>query len=345
MRDDERSTTRRRVIEALLLAGGLAGAEGLGFAAAARGQKPQRFKVTYASATSGGPLWLAHEQGRFQANGLDPELLFITGTTAVVQSTLSGESPISYAAAPAMIAAAVTGVGLVIVAGAVNTLVYDLVVNPSITRPEDLKGKAIGVTRFGASSDFGIRLVLERAWGLSADRDVTIRQLGDNRAIISGLQAGIIQAAPLTADGRLKAEKLGFKTLVDLGGLGIDYQHTAVFTSRDFITQHEDTVRRFIRAFVEGIHLFRTDKARALAALAKYAKTNDRELLEAYYAEYANVFPKVPYPTLTGIQVILDEIAHRTPEARKFKPEDFVDLHFVRELEASGYIDRLYRGG
>lgn len=328
--------TRRQLLTMLLGAGVVA--------PAAFAESLQRFKVVYASATSGGPLWLAHEKRRFQAYGLDPELVFISGTSAVVQSTVSGESPISYAAAPAPINAAIAGSDIVFIAGAVNTLVYDLVVHPSITRPEDLKGKAIGITRFGSSSDFSIRLVLERKWQLNPDKDVTIRQLGDNRGIVSGLQAGIIQAAPLTADTRLKAEKLGFRTLVELGSLGIDYQHTALFSTRDFVGKHEDAVRRFVRAFVEGIHLFRTDKASTLPVLAKYAKTTDRELLEAYYQEYVGVFPKVPYPTLSGIQVILDDIGRKNPDARKFKPDDFVDLRFVRELETSGYIERLYRG-
>jgi len=132
------------------------------------------------------------------ANGV----IAISGTTAVVQSTVSGESPISYAAAPATLHAAIAGTALVFIAGAVNTLLYDLVVHPSIAAPQDLKGKAIGVTRFGASSDFSIRLVLARKWALHPERDVTIRQLGDNRGIVSGLQAGIVQAAP---DGRARA--------------------------------------------------------------------------------------------------------------------------------------------
>ncbi len=336
-------STRREVLGALALAGA-AGTFPWRPARPVSAQGLQRFRVVYASATSGGPLWLAQDKGRFQAHGLDPELTFISGTTAVVQSTLSGESPISYAAAPAMLHATLAGADLVFIAGAVNTLLYDLVVHPSITKVEDLRGKAIGVTRFGASSDFSIRLVLEKKWGLNPDRDVTIRQMGDNRAIVTALQAGAIQAAPLTSDARLKAEKLGLKTLVDLGSLGIDYQHTALFTTREFVRKQEDTVRRFLRAFVEGIHLFRTDKAAAVKVLSKYAKTDDGELLEAYYREYATVFPKVPYPTLKGIQVILDDIAKQKPDARKVKPEDVVDLRFVRELEESGYIERLYRG-
>ncbi len=337
--------TRRDVLYGLLAVGGLAGADRLGLAPAAWAQAPlERFKLVYSSATSGGPLWLAQEKGRFQAHGLDPELVFISGTTAVVQSTVAGESPISYAAAPATLNAAVSGADIVFIAGAVNTILYDLVVHPSITKVEDLKGKVIGVTRFGASSDFSIRLVLEKKWGLNPEKDVTIRQMGDNRGIVTGLQTGSVHAAPLTSDARLRAEKLGFKTLVDLGGLGIDYQHTALLTTRGFIKKNEDVVRRFMKAFVEGIHLFRTDKAGAIAVLSKYAKTTDTELLEAYYKDYANVFPKVPYPTLKGIQVILDDIAKSKPEAKKFKSEDFVDLRFVRELEESGYIDRLYRG-
>ena len=328
--------TRREALRNGLLVGGLATVERLGLVRVAFAQKLEKFKLVYASATSGGPIWLAHEKGRFKAHGLDPELVFISGTTAVIQSTVAGESPISYAAGPAMVNA--------VVAGAVNTILYDLVVHPSITRVEDLKGKAIGVSRFGASSDFVIRLVLETKWGLNPAKDVTIRQMGENRAIVSAMQAGAIHAAPLTSDARLRAEKLGLKTLVDLGSLGIDYQHTAVITSREFIKKNEDTVRRFMKAFVEGIHLFRTDKPDAVKVLSKYAKTTDPELLEMYYREYANVFPRVPYPTLKGLQVILDDIAKTKPEAGKFKSEDLVDLRFVRELEESGYIERLYRG-
>lgn len=329
----------------MLAVGSLIGAERFGLAGLAFDQKPlTRFKVVYASATSGGPLWLAHEKGRFQAHGLDPELVFISGTTAVVQSTIAGESPISYAAAPAALNAAIAGADLVFIAGAVNTLLYDLVVHPSITKVEDLRGKVIGITRFGASSDFGIRLVLERRWGLNPEKDVTIRQMGDNQAIITGLRAGAIHAAPLTSDARVKAEKLGSKALVDLSSLGIDYQHSALITTREFIRKNEDTVRRFMKAFIEGIHLFRADRGSAIKVLSKYAKTNDSELLEAYYKAYAHVFPKVPYPSLPGIQVILDKIAMKKPEAKKFKPEDFVELRFVKELEESGYIDRLYRG-
>ncbi len=336
--------TRREALRNGLLVGGLATVERFGLVRVAFAQKLEKFKLVYASATSGGPVWLAHEKGRFKAHGLDPELVFISGTTAVIQSTVAGESPISYAAGPAMVNAAVAGADLVFIAGAVNTILYDLVVHPSITRVEDLKGKAIGVSRFGASSDFVIRLVLETKWGLNPAKDVTIRQMGENRAIVSAMQAGAIHAAPLTSDARLRAEKLGLKTLVDLGSLGIDYQHSAVITSREFIKKNEDTVRRFMKAFVEGIHLFRTDKPGALKVLSKYAKTTDSELLEAYYREYANVFPRVPYPTLKGIQVILDDIAKTKPEVGKFKSEDLVDLRFVKELEESGYIDRLYRG-
>ena len=336
--------TRREALRNGLVVGGLATVERLGLIRVAFAQKLEKFKLVYASATSGGPIWLAHEKGRFKAHGLDPELVFISGTTAVIQSTVAGESPISYAAGPAMVNAVVAGADLVFIAGAVNTILYDLVVHPSITRVEDLKGKAIGVSRFGASSDFVIRLVLETKWGLNPAKDVTIRQMGENRAIVSAMQAGAIHAAPLTSDARLRAEKLGLKTLVDLGSLGIDYQHTAVITSREFIKKNEDTVRRFMKAFVEGIHLFRTDKPDAVKVLSKYAKTTDPELLEMYYREYANVFPRVPYPTLKGLQVILDDIAKTKPEAGKFKSEDLVDLRFVRELEESGYIERLYRG-
>ena len=337
--------TRREAFRIITAVGGLLAANRIGSPSIVFAQRPlERFKVVYASATSGGPIWLAHEKGRFKAHGLDPELVFISGTTAVVQSTVAGESPISYAAAPAMLNAAVAGADLVLIAGAVNTLVYDLVVHPSITRVEDLRGKVIGVTRFGSSSDFSIRMVLERKWGLHPGKDIFIRQMGDNAAIASALQAGAIHAAPLTTDTRLKVEKLGLKTLVDLGSLGIDYQHTAVITTREFIKKNEDTVRRFMKAFVEGIHLFRTDKASAIKVLSKYAKTNDPELLEAYYKEYENIFPKAPYPTLKGIQVILDDIAKTKPEAKNSRPEEFVDLRFVKELEESGYIERLYRG-
>lgn len=229
------------------------------------------------------------------------------------------------------------------VAGFLNTMDYKLIVARDITRPDQLKGKTMAVSRIGSSSDFATRYALEK-YGLAPDKDVAIVQIGSQPARFSALESGKIHgvmiAIPLTA----KAKKMGLNTLADLQMLGLEYQHTGLAFSQDVIKKQPELVRNVLRAFVESIHFMKTHRKETIGILTKYLKSDDTEALdEAYDSVLHSLIPEKPYPTIKGIQIMLREIGIKEPAARSARPEQFVDLTFMKELDSSGFIDRLYK--
>jgi nucleoid-associated protein YgaU len=137
---------------------------------------------------------------------------------------------------------------------------------------------------------------------------------------------------------------LGFQVLADLQMLGLEYQHTGLATTQALIKSRPDLVRNVMKAYVEGIHFYKTNRPESIAVLAKYLKTNDSELLNEVYNDLGlTLTPQKPYPTLRGIDIMLRELTARNPKTKAARPEEFVDLTFIKELDSSGYIDRLYK--
>ena len=293
--------------------------------------------------TSQAPLWMAYEGGFFRKYGLEVQIIFDESGSRTVQTLISGDVVAAQVAGPAVIQSNFQGSGVVMIAGFLNTMDYKFIVARDITRPDQLKGKSVAVSRIGSSSDFATRYALEK-YGLVPDKDVAILQIGSQPARMSALEGGKIHgvmiAIPLTA----RATKLGFNTLADLQMLGLEYQHTGLAVSQNLIKTQPELVRNVLKAFVEGIHFMKSHRKEAIAILAKYLKTDDVEALqEAYEAVSQALIPEKPYPTLKGIQIMLREMAVKEPAARSAKPEQFVDMTFVKELDSSGFIDRLYK--
>jgi NitT/TauT family transport system substrate-binding protein len=314
---------------------------------AAENPSPQLLKKT-AIAYSGispsqAPAWVAYEQGLFKKHGLDVQLIFIEAGSRTVQTLISGDVAAAQVAGTSVIQSSLQGSGVVMIGGFLNTMDYKLVVARDITRPDQLKGKTMAVSRVGSSSDFATRYALEK-YGLIPDKDVSILQIGSQPARFSAMETGKIHgvmiAIPLTA----KAKKMGFNTLADLQMLGLEYQHTGLAVTRNLIKAQPDLVRNILRSFVEAIHFMKTNRKDTLAILAKYLKTDETDALEeAYESIVQALIPEKPYPTLKGIDIILRELGIKDPNARSAKPEQFVDLTFIKELDSSGFIDRLYK--
>jgi NitT/TauT family transport system substrate-binding protein len=255
---------------------------------------------------------------------------------------LAKDIPISEIAIPAVIQANLAGADLVMLAGPNHKPGQKLMVKPDIKRREDLKGKKIGITRFGTSDDFLLRYVLGQ-WNLQPERDVALIQMGGSQEILAGLASRGIDGGMLSSPLHLQAVKLGYSVLADLSAIGVDYQGAGVVTTRSYMKEMPDTVRRYVRAYVEGLHRFKSDKNFALKVIAKYSRITDAEALDETYQHYAiKVMPKVPYPTIRGIQMVLDEIGSRTPKAKNLAPESFIDISYLRDLERTGFIKTLY---
>jgi NitT/TauT family transport system substrate-binding protein len=306
--------------------------------------KLEKVRIAY-SAISGSQLvgWIANDAGFFRKNGLDVEFIFIEGGPRAIQSLAGGEVQFAVVAGAPVLQSNLRGSSVVLVTGFLNTLDYQFVVDRTITRPDQLKGKAVAVSQPGSSSDFATRYALDK-YGLEAGKDVSLVEIGSQPARFAALQSGKIQGVMIAVPLTLTAKKMGFNILADLQMLGLEYQYTAMATTRDLIKSRPDLVRSVVKASVEAIHFLKTHRKEAIEILQKYMKTADTEALqETYEAIALSLVPERPYPTLRGIQVILQELGAKDPKAKAARPEQFVDMSFLKELDATGFIDRLYK--
>ena len=302
--------------------------------------QPKKIEVAYSaiSATQAA-LWFTKEAGVFDKHGLTVNLNYVSSGTKVVQALIAGEFPIAFAGG-ATVFATLAGGDAVFIGGVVNVPAFYLLVTPEIKKIEDLRGKILGVTRFGSSTDFSLRYALH-LWGLEPDKEVKILQMGGQPEIFAGMKAGAIQGAPVVSPFNLQGLKAGFQVLTDLSKSGFQYPMVSIISTRAFLRKDPDAVRAFLKAYAEGTHRFFREKEFALKVLAKYTKTEDREVLESAYAYAGEFVEKVPRPPLKGIEVELQEIARKRPEARGRKAEEFVDARIFEELERSGYFKSL----
>ena len=288
--------------------------------------------------------WITKDAGLFEKNGLDATLIYLDGGSRAVQVLLSGDIPVVQGGGNAPVAARLRGGDATMILGIINVLAYSLIVQPDIKRPEDLRGKKLAVSRYGSNSDYATRKLLTK-WGLKPDIDVAILQIPGGQptrlgAVQQGQVAGLVAQPPLTSMAR-KA-KLSF--LAEPGDFGFNYYtNTPIVTRSAFIRERRDLVRRFTRALVEGIHVYKTQKDFSKKVSAKYMRINDAEAIEDSYQFFLPVVPTKPYPILDGIKEVLLELGEKDPKARTPKPEEFSDMSFVKELDDSGFIDRLYK--
>ncbi len=313
-------------------------------AARAAENAPETITIAFSSVSGNmAPLWVTQERGFFRKYGVDAQIVFIESGTTTVQSLISRDVAFAQMAGAGVLHSGLRGADVVLIAGFLNTMDYQFMVNKSITRPDQLKGKILAVSRFGSSSDFATRFALDK-FGLSPEKDVTILEIGTQPARFSALGSGRIQAAMVTVPLTLKAKALGYHALADLQMLGLEYQHTGLATTQALIKGRPDLVRNVMKAYVEGIHYYKTHRAESLAVLAKYLKLTDVEVLTSVYEEIGlTLLPEKPYPTMRGIEIMLRELAVRDPKAKAVRPEEFVNLAFIKELDSSGFIDRLYK--
>jgi NitT/TauT family transport system substrate-binding protein len=290
-------------------------------------------------------IWLAKETGIFKKNGLDVQLISFTGGPTAIAALVSGDVPITQVSAPGVIRSTLSGADVILIAGVTPTLDFWLISRPDIKTPEQLKGGTIGIGRFGGVNDFTLDFLLPKL-GLTVGKDVTIRQVGSVPVRLAALEAGQIHATLLSPPSSLMAQKKGLKVLADVAALGMVFQHSSVVTTRRFIKEQPDIARRYIKSHVQAIHALKTDRTTGLKVLEKYlGGIKDRDVLERSYDRSVtdDKLPPKPYPSLEGIKTILDGMAKTDPRAKSAKPEDFVDLRFVKELDESKFIDGLYK--
>jgi NitT/TauT family transport system substrate-binding protein len=291
---------------------------------------------------NGLPAWMAQEAGIFRKNGLEVQIVYFRGGTITAMALVARETPISQVSGPPIVSAVLKGADAVVIAGGNVVSEYWLMSRPEIKTAEQLKGGSIAIATFGGQADFISRIALQKL-GLTPGKDVAIVQIGTVPERLSALDKGRVQAAMLNTPDNVMAQKRGFFSLV---GVRLPYQGVGVSTTRTFIRENPDVVRRYVRSQIEAVHRIKTDRELGIKVMAKYLSSQDKEILQRTYDDISSdekLSPK-QYPTLEGIKNILDPLTENDAKAKAAKPEDFADMRFIKELDESGFIDDLYKG-
>jgi NitT/TauT family transport system substrate-binding protein len=280
------------------------------------------------------PIWVAQESSLFSKQGVNVDLKYLAATTAV-QGMVGGGEEVGLVGNQG-IDAKLEGADLIYVASGLPTFVFQIYARPEIKSIADLKGRVVAVTQPAASTDYAMRIVLKRS-GLEPDKDVKILYAQDISAVFTSVNSGNASAGIMSAPTSLKAKASGLRPIVNITELKIPFLFTGVLSSSKIIREKNEALTRFLRGYIEAMAVIRKDKESTVRSMAKYLKTNDREVLESVYDDYKDVFPQVPLMTVAEVKAVLD--VAKSPKAKQMRPEDFFDNSLVQKIQASGFID------
>jgi len=287
------------------------------------------------------PFWVMNDAGFYKEEGLDVDTIYIPSSPIAAKATLAGETVISAQNSQVIADSGLQGADLVAIGATVNIVPFYVMAAPEIRTIADLKGKTVGVSRFGAATDFGMRMFLAK-YGLAAHRDVAFIQIGGMPEIATALSKKIIVAAPMSYPMVYVAEQGGAKILANLAKDEIPFVHLTLTTTKRFLKDKRPQVKAFLRAYGKAVHFLFTRKAESLAIFAKYTKIKDQKMLEGSLKYGYEFMEKVPFVKRAGFQVTLDEIARTNPKAKQAKPEQFFDNSIIQELVDEGFFAKLW---
>ena len=278
-------------------------------------------------------FWVAYRSGAFEKSGLKLNPVYIRGSVTALQSLLAKELLIQLEAGPAGIRAWARGAKELTFIGAVgNKLDYILTAIPSVRKPEDLRGKRIGVSQIGASSDFIARFAV-RQLGLNPEKDVKILGAGGMGQRWAALTGGHIDATVVQPPFTLLARKSGYPVLIDISAQDFQYPISAVLTTRSFIRSEPETVMNFMRGLADGMDFYRDEanKDKVIQYLGEYYRSNAREELEETRRAYSQVTPGLPVITAKSIENVI--VNDKDLSGMSLNPVEILDLSFLQRLE------------
>jgi len=284
--------------------------------------------------------YLAQDAGLWRKHGLNIKLLLFESGSTLAQVARSGEIKIAINSAPTTIAARAQGADSIIVAAAVNTLPYSLVAAKGITSWDQLKGKRVGISRFGSGTDTAIRLVCKK-FGLDPAKDLTILQGGTQPTRLQALAAGAIDATLVSPPLDFVAKKQGWSIVVNIAQLGIPYPQLVIETTDRLNRDNPKLVKDFLKGFVETIYYAARFKDETKKTIMKHLRISDPEILDATYESFIKVTDYSAEPSLEGIRNAIDEVALRVPAVKNKKPQYFVDMRFLKELQSEKFFKQL----
>ena len=311
--------------------------------------RPRAITASYAAVSqSYSAIWVAREAGMFERNGLDVKLVFVGSGATNIQALINNDVQIAVTGTAAIVSAAAGGVDLVIVGSMYDGLLFDLIADRTIKTASDLRGKKIGISRFGGSSHYAV-VAMVKKMGLDPARDVIIVQAGTDRMRAGAIVNGAIHATVVTPPVDQKYKDLGIHKLLSIKDLDIPFVNDAIVVTRGYFRENPGTVRNFLRALVESFAFYKNSSNRDMIVkiMAKYLALDagrDREVLSEMYDLFAReYYRKLPLVSTAGLNAVINGVAEGDPKARHLAAERLIDDSILREMEKSGFVDSLYR--
>jgi NitT/TauT family transport system substrate-binding protein len=284
-------------------------------------------------------LWVPKDIGIFRKNGLDANIVLITGGQRMTQALLSGSAPLGFTGATPVVTAVAGGADTVIILGINNKLTYDIWAKAEVKKPEDLKGKTLAISSFGSSSHVASFLMLQH-FKLDEKRDrITFLAIGDEPTRAQALIAGRIDATIIDPSVSLQIKDRGFTYLGNLEPLGVPFVNNALVSTRTFLKEKPRTAEAVVRSIAEGnaFMLNPANRAKVTEILAKYLRLGGEEAGRTY----EDLLPKIearPYPNMDAVKATIEIMGSRNPKIARLKPQDVVDTSILERLEQSGSI-------
>ena len=305
-----------------------------------------KVRLSHSALETSNAVWfIAQELGFYKKYGLDSELLFIPSTTTSLTSLLAGDVNVANVSGGAVASAVLAGAQIAMVACYLNSLPYELVVNESIKTAEELKGKSIGISRLGSASDVAARALL-RGLNLEPDKHVPILQVGGSSERAAAFRAGRIAGFPSPPGIVHLTKGMPFRILISTADFKqrFEFPYICAATTRDYLQKNRDVVKRVIMAHIEAVHFVKTRKDESKKIMSKYARTTNENYLESAYTASAKLYDAAPLVTRPGVEVqIREAIATARKPGAQLRFEDLVDESLVREIDKSGFIDKVYK--
>ena len=301
-------------------------------------------RVAYPSAAASFiPLWAAHDAGFFNKENLSVELVSIRSSPIAMTALLSGEIDVVVGGANPSVSMQLQGFkDIAIFGGLFNKFLFSICAVPAIEGLAQLKGKRLGVTRFGGSNDFAGRYFL-RQRGIDPSRDLTLIQVGSQDDLLRALLARNLDAAVMGYPAVLIAKKNGLRELADLTRSGLRYQLTAFVARKSFLTESQALMVRFFQALAGTIQFLRARPKEGMAITKRYLRLGDEDILQAVYDLHIKLLPTWPEIEPEDLKLVLEEIALTNPRAKGADPVAFIDDRVLREAARSAIAERFHR--
>jgi len=287
------------------------------------------------------PYWVIKDAGFAKQEGLDVDLIYIASSSTMAQAQLAGNVALSTANSQVVVDVGLQGGDLLAIGAVINEVAFYVMAPPEIKSVRDLKGKPVGVTRFGASTDFAIRKLLEK-YGLQPIRDVPIIQIGGLPEIAAALSKRSIYAAPMSYPLAYVAEQSGMRILANLAKEDIPFMHVGITSSRRFVKERRAQAKAFLRAYGRAVRFMYTNKEDFKRIITHYSGIKDPGMLDGSVQYAYDFVEKVPLVKREAFQVTLDESVNKRPEAKQAKPDRFYDNSLVQELIDEGFFVSLW---